>query len=87
VSLLDVDAAQDSVASLEAKGWVGRAADGQLELTAIGTQQNAELGAVARGAEADKLKGFSAAEINTARQVLAAFGGHLGNTPVYREER
>lgn len=87
VSLLDVDAAQDSVASLEAKGWVGRAADGQLELTAIGTQQNAELGAVARGAEAGKLKGFSAAEINTARQVLAAFGGHLGNTPVYREER
>jgi flavin reductase (DIM6/NTAB) family NADH-FMN oxidoreductase RutF/DNA-binding MarR family transcriptional regulator len=87
VSLLDVDTAQDGVELLEAKGWVARASDGKLELTVVGTQQNAELGAVARGAEANKLVRFSSAEINTARQVLAAFGGHLDNIPTYREER
>jgi flavin reductase (DIM6/NTAB) family NADH-FMN oxidoreductase RutF/DNA-binding MarR family transcriptional regulator len=87
VALLDVDAAKDSVAALEARGWIGKAADGKLRLTADGMQENAKLGEVARGAEADKLARFSAAEINTARQVIASLGGRLDNIPAYREER
>ena len=87
MALLDVDAAKDSVAALEARGWIATKADGKLELTAFGMQQNAKLAEVAYSAEAAKLAQFSAAEINTSRQVIGSLGGRLDNIPAYHEER
>jgi flavin reductase (DIM6/NTAB) family NADH-FMN oxidoreductase RutF/DNA-binding MarR family transcriptional regulator len=85
VSLLDMDAATDSIASLERKEWVARGADGSLQLTVPGLEQNAKLGRLAHAAEASKLLRFSAADIRKAREIIAAFGGRLDNIPAYRE--
>lgn len=85
VSLLDADAARDSMGSLERKGWVAREVDGSLQLTTLGLEQNARLGRLAHGAEAGKLTRFSAVEIGKAREIIAAFGGGLDNIPAYRE--
>ena len=85
VSLLDMDAARDGIASLEQKQWVARGADGTLQLTVPGLEQNARLGQLAHAAEANKLTRFSAVEIGKARDVIAAFGGRLDNIPAYRE--
>jgi 4-hydroxyphenylacetate 3-hydroxylase, reductase component len=71
---LDLDAARDAVAALRERGWVVRSVNDSLQLTASGTEQNAKLGVVARSAEAERLKSFSAAEVDTARRVLAALG-------------
>jgi 4-hydroxyphenylacetate 3-hydroxylase, reductase component len=71
---LDLDAAKDAVTGLRAKGWVVIAANGSLQLTSAGMEQNAKLGVVARGAEAERLKGFSAADVDTVRRVLGALG-------------
>jgi 4-hydroxyphenylacetate 3-hydroxylase, reductase component len=71
---LDLDAAKDAVTALLERGWVMRSANGSLQLTASGTEQNEKLGAVARSAEAERLKSFSAAEVDTVRRVLAVLG-------------
>lgn len=86
VALLDVDAAKDSIAALEARGWIRRLPHGTLEMTPEGQQENARLGEVARAAEAAKLESFTAAEIDTARRVIASLGGRLDNIPAYGEE-
>lgn len=85
VALLDLDAARDSIASLQRKEWLACGADGALQLTALGLEQNARLGRLAHAAEADKLSRFSAADIRKAREIIAAFGGRLDNIPAYRE--
>ncbi|MGY3364249.1 flavin reductase (DIM6/NTAB) family NADH-FMN oxidoreductase RutF/DNA-binding MarR family transcriptional regulator [Bradyrhizobium sp. GM2.4] len=87
VSLLDLDAATDGIASLERKEWIGRGADGSLQLTLLGREQNAKLGRLAHTAEANKLMRFSAAEISKTREIIEAFGGRLDNVPVYRESQ
>ena len=85
VSLLDIDAARDGIASLERKDWLSRGVDGSLQLTVLGLEQNAKLGRLAHAAEANKLMRFSAAEIGKAREIIAAFGGRLDNIPAFRE--
>ncbi|MFC3136563.1 flavin reductase [Microbaculum marinum] len=86
VALLDVDAAKDGVSALEDRGWIGRRVDGTLELTSEGRRQNVRLGEVARSAEAAKLAGYTAAEIEIARRVIASLGGRLDNIPDYGED-
>jgi flavin reductase (DIM6/NTAB) family NADH-FMN oxidoreductase RutF/DNA-binding MarR family transcriptional regulator len=87
VALLDTDAADDCVAALQAKGWIIRHGDGTLALTTIGAQRYSELGEIARRAEAERLKPFSEAEIQTARKIIAALGGRLDNIPAIQDER
>lgn len=85
VALLDMDAARDSIASLEGKGWIGRGPDGSLQLSLLGLEQNQKLGRVAHAAEGNKLSRFTAAEIGKAREIIAAFGGRLDNIPTYQD--
>jgi flavin reductase (DIM6/NTAB) family NADH-FMN oxidoreductase RutF len=85
VALLDLDAARDGIASLQRKEWIARGADGSLQLTVLGLEQNAKLGRLAHAAEANKLLRFSASDIGKAREIISAFGGRLDNIPAYRE--
>lgn len=83
VALLDILSARDSIADLQERGWVRVSAEGKPELTAEGRDRNRRLAQVASASEAGKLSGFSEAEIEIGRQVIAALGGRLDNIPVY----
>jgi len=83
VALMDMQTAEDSARSLLDKGWIRYNDEGKLEMTPAGTERNLALAAAASREEAAKVARFSPGEIETARKVIAAFGGRLDNIPRY----
>lgn len=85
VSLLEMEAAKDGIEAMVSRGWIAFSPDSTLDMTELGQAQFGRLQEAASKGENGKLNRFSDAEINTARNVIASFGGHLDNIPAFGE--